>query len=398
MPVYFFRNLPLISYYQPQIKSMGEFIHRRDWLKQSALAAVGLGISLRSLAGEDYLPRNFGNEKGLINLGANENPYGISPKARQAIIDMLGESNRYQFNVSSLQSLKNDLAAYYGLSPEQILITAGSGEGLVLLARYFSKGNIIAANPTFNILQNAAKRISTPVIEIPLTSGKVNDLSGMLAAINSNTSLVYIVNPNNPTGTIVKPSALKSFCEEACKKTFVLIDEAYIDFVDAPDNESMTGLIEKNPNLIVMRTFSKIHGMAGLRIGFIAGQPGSISKLEENYFSNSRYCVSNLTMAAALASLKDEGHRKTCKEKNDAARAYTINSLQELKLKVTPSYTNFIFFDLGTYKGDFGKDMLEKNILLRSNSDSDGKWCRVSVGTMDEMKIFVNTMKKTFSM
>lgn len=366
-------------------------VNRRNWIKQSSLAALGLGISLRSIAGEDYLPRNFGSESGLINLGANENPYGISPKAKEAIMQMIGEANRYQFNVNSLKTFTKQLAEYYGVTESHVSVTAGSGEGLALLARHFNKGNMVTADPTFGILPSTAKKIGTKVIEVPLTPSKVHDLEAMLKAINNETNLVYICNPANPTSTMLKPAALKNFCLEAARKTVVLIDEAYIDFLDAPDNESMISLIEKNPNILVIRTFSKIHGMAGLRVGFIIGNPSLIEKIESNYFYSSQMCVSNLSMAAALASLRDEEHRKQCKQKISAARQYTFDELVKLRYNVIPSYTNFIFFELKNYSGNFGQDMLKKNIILRSMED--GKWARVSIGTQDEMKIFISTMK-----
>jgi histidinol-phosphate aminotransferase len=370
--------------------------NRREWLKLSSLAVLGSGFSLRSLANEEGILRNFGAEKGLINLGSNENPYGISPKARQAIIDMLGEANRYAFNIASLQSFKKELAAYYKVLPEQVLITAGSGEALALLARHYNKGNLVTAAPTFAILPNTAKKIGTEVIEIALTADKVHDLPKMLAAITDKTQLVYICNPANPTTTVLKPAALKSFCEEARKKATVVIDEAYIDFLDAPYNESMIELVGNSPNIIVLRTFSKIHAMAGLRVGFLIAHPSVIKQLEPNYFQNSQFAVSNLALTAAQASLTDEEHRKQCKQKNEAVRTYTFQSLQQLGIRCIPSYTNFMFFYLNNYAGDFAQDMLTKNnVMLRSSVQPDGKWARVSMGTMDEMKKFITIMQQT---
>jgi histidinol-phosphate aminotransferase len=372
---------------------MSTTIHRRSWLKQTSLAALGIGYTLRSMGNEEGITRKFGSEKDLINLGSNENPYGISPKSRQAIMDMMSLSNRYQFNVPSLVGFRKQLAEKFHLSEQNILITAGSGDSLGRLPHYFSKGNIVTATPTFAILPSTAKRLGIEVKEIPLTHEKVHDLPAMLNAITNETSLVYIVNPANPTTTIVKPATLKDFCNEASKKSVVLIDEAYIDFVDAPDNESMLSLIAANPNIIVMRTFSKIHAMAGLRLGFIAAHPTTIKKLEEQYFMNSSYCVSNLTMAAAMESLNDEQHRASCKQKNMQAREFTIAELTKLKYRVIPSYTNFIFFNLNDYPGDFAEDMARKNVLLRYNKYPDGKWCRVSVGTMEEMQQFTRIMQ-----
>lgn len=368
-------------------------VNRRNWLKQSSLAALGLGVSLRSMAGEEYLPKDFGSETGLINLGSNENPYGISPKAKQAIMGMIEKANRYQFNLPALDSFRKDLGAYYGVDGDQIIVTAGSGEGLNLLARTFSKGNIVAANPTFGILPNTAKKIGTELIEVPLNAAKAHDLDAMLRAINDNTSLVYICNPANPSSTIVPTEQLKNFCIEAAKKTVVLIDEAYIDFLDNPAAQSMVSLIDKNPNVLVIRTFSKIHAMAGLRIGFIIGHKTLIDKIYPNYFQNSQFCMSTLSMAAAMASLKDPAHQLASKEKNAAARGYTSGELKKLGYLPADSYTNFLYFNLKDYKGDFAQDMLKKNILLRYNQYPDGKFARVSIGTLEEMKAFITTMK-----
>ena len=368
-------------------------LSRRQWIKQGSFAALGLGFSLRSIANEEGITRNFGKEAGLINLGSNENPYGISSKAKQAINNLINESNRYQFNVPSLQSFNQELAGYYKVSTDQLLVTAGSGAGLAMLARYFSNGNIVTATPTFGILPSTAKSIGTKVIEIPLTKEKVHDLSSLMNAINDKTSLVYICNPANPTATMLKPDALKNFCREASKKTTVLVDEAYLDFLDAPDNESMIGLIENNPRIIVIKTFSKIHGMAGLRVGFTIGHPDTIKKLNNSFYQRSQHDCSVLSLGAAKASLEDEEHRKMSKKKNEEAREYTFNELKKMDYTSYPSFTNFLFFKLNNYKGDFTSDMMKKNILLRSSEYSDGKWCRVSVGTMDEMKTFISTLK-----
>jgi len=371
---------------------------RRQWLQQTAFATLGLGLSFRSMGNEEGLQRIVSADSGIINLGSNENPYGISAQAKQALLDMLGEANRYQFNVASLESFKKTIADYYKVDENQVLVTAGSGEGLALLARHFSKGNIVAADITFGILPNTAKKIGTKVIEVPLTKDKVHDLPAMLNAINNETQLVYICNPANPSSTIVDPSALKNFCEEASKKTVVLIDEAYNEFMDNGGAQSMLNIIDKNPNVLVIKTFSKIHAMAGLRVGFVIGHQSLISKIQPNYFQSSSMCISNLAMAAAMASLNDEEHKKMSKQKNDAAKNYTINELKKFGIDVMPSYTNFIFFPIKKYKGNYAEDMFDKHkIILRSNQYADGQWARVSIGTIDEMKKYIEITAKTNS-
>jgi histidinol-phosphate aminotransferase len=369
---------------------MSQQSSRRQWIQQSSLALIGLGFSFKSIANEEGFRRITGLENGVINLGSNENPYGISPKARQAILDMMSETNRYHFNVASLQSFKKTIGDHYKVAENQVVVTAGSGEGLALLARHFNTGNIVTADITFGILPNTAKKIGTKVIEVPLTKDKVHDLPAMLNAINAETQLVYICNPANPSSTLISNSALKSFCEEASKKAIVLIDEAYNEFLENGADQSMINIIDKNPNVLVIKTFSKIHAMAGLRIGFIIGHSSLVSKLQPNYFQSSQMCISNLAMAAAMASLGDEEHQKMSRQKNDAAKKYTVDELKKLGIDVSPSYTNFIFFPLKKYKGSFAEHMFDKHkIILRSNQYADGQWARVSIGTIDEMKKFI---------
>lgn len=371
-------------------------LHRRLWLKQTALATLGIGFSLDSLAGEDYLPKAAGKESGFLNLGSNENPYGIAPMAKKAIASLVDSAHRYQYNIPSLQSFRKELAAHYGVTADHILLTPGSGEALNLLARHYSKGNLVTATPTFGILPNTAKKIGVPVKEIPLDEGKVHDLPALLQAIDASTAQVYLCNPANPTGTILDPAALKTFCQQAAEKTVVTIDEAYIDFLDAPYNESMIGLVKSgNPNIVVLRTFSKIHAMAGMRVGFVVAHPDTIKALQANYFGNSNFCMSALSMTAAMASLKDGSHSRMSKEKNAAARSFTQKSLEEMGHRVIPSYTNFIYYHLGNYPGDFAADMLKKQVLLRSSEQPDGKWCRVSIGTLEEMQQFIRILRKS---
>ncbi len=378
---------------------MSTSIDRRHWLKQSALAALGLGVSLNSLGGEDYLPKDLRQlsnlpKSPLLNLGSNENPYGLSPAAKKAISELVNEAHRYQYNIPHVQEFRKQLADFYGVSTDHLLLTPGSGEALNLMARHFSKGNLVTANPTFGILPNTAKKIGVTVKEIPLDQHQVHDLDALQAAIDSDTAQVYICNPANPTGTVLHPDKLKAFCREASKKTMVTIDEAYIDFLDAPYNESMLSLVkEGNKNIVIIRTFSKIHAMAGMRVGFILADPETIKSLQQNYFGNSNFCMSALSLTAAMASLKDPAHSRQSKQLNAAARTFTENALTKAGYRVIPSYTNFIFFHLKNYQGDFASAMLAKNIVLRSSSLSDGNWCRVSVGTMEEMKTFLKTLE-----
>ena len=155
----------------------------------------------------------------------------------------------------------------------------------------------------------------------------------------------------------------------------------------------MIGLIEKNPNILVIKTFSKIHAMAGLRIGFVIGHPTLIKKLQPDYFQSSQLAVSILSLNAAMTSLTDEEHKAICKQKNEAARKYTMDEMKKMGIQFIPSYTNFIFYPVKNYPGEYSADMFDKHkIIMRSNKYSDGQWARVSVGTIDEMKQFIQVI------
>lgn len=369
-------------------------IHRRDWLKKNSLAALALGFALPSMGNEEGLLKNFGAAQGLLNLGANENPYGISPMAKEAILGMLGEANRYQFNVASLRDFEKQLAAYCKVGEDQVICTAGSGEALIRLARHFNKSNLVTATPTFAALPNTAKKIGTQVIEVPLTQAKVHDLPAMLQAMNKDTGLVYICNPANPSSTLLPSNELKAFCREASKNAVVVVDEAYIDFLDQPEEASVISLVNNHPNILVVRTFSKIHAMAGLRIGYTVGHPTLIDQLEGSFFTQSKMNISNLSITAAMASMNDPGYLMDCKRKNEAARNYTIKALAATGITCIPSHTNFIFFPLGNYPGNFAQDMLARKTIVRSENYADGKWARVSLGTKDEMQQFISIFRE----
>jgi histidinol-phosphate aminotransferase len=195
----------------------------------------------------------------------------------------------------------------------------------------------------------------------------------------------------------VEAQLLRDFCREASKKTVVLVDEAYQEYIDPEGKDSMMHLTFTHPNLLVIKTFSKIHGMAGMRLGFITGHPSIIGKLEQNYFSNTQSCVSNLTLAAALASLKDRKHTEQSRLQNEAARSYAFDEIRKMGFTCYPSHTNFLFFHLGNFKGNFSQEMLSRNFIVRSSQYGDGQWCRASVGTLDEMRSFCRELKSVNS-
>jgi histidinol-phosphate aminotransferase len=331
-------------------------------------------------------------------LGSNENPYGISPHARQAITEALNSAHRYGFNSGDGDKLKTAIAEKDGVAKESILMTAGSSEVLGIAGTYIaylgkSRGKVVFPWPTFSLMADHFGKLGVEVVKVPLTADKQHDLPKMLASLDRKTKMVYVCNPNNPTGTLLKPSVVKEFCQEASKKAYVMVDEAYIDFLNPPDNESVASLIASNPKIIVSRTFSKIYAMAGLRTGYALAHPDTIKALEPLRHGGN-LAISSTSTSAALASIRDREFAQMSKEKNAAARAYVQDELGKMNLRYIPSHANFVYFSLANYASDFVKDMQARNIYVRQWDDYGAKWGRVSIGTLGEMQQFVPALKQ----
>lgn len=205
-----------------------------------------------------------GNKK--VRLNSNENPYGPSDKARKAVIDILSEGNRYAFN--ELDDLKKTIAQKNGVDPSFVLLGAGSGELLVQTGIAFgiNGGRVLSCYPTFTLLMSYAEQMGATWDRVDLNEKLEYNYQALLAAIKPDTKLVFFCNPNNPTGTFVNTDTVQSFCLEASKKTLVYADEAYLEFMEPAQQKSMVSLVQNNPNIVVSKTFSKIYGLAGLRI------------------------------------------------------------------------------------------------------------------------------------
>jgi histidinol-phosphate aminotransferase len=331
----------------------------------------------------------------LIQLNRNENPYGLSPKAIHAINASVKYGNRYPNEARD--KLKEELASRYNITKDHIFITAGSNEVLCLVVLYASKkqGNLVTASPTYAVPANYARALDMETIIVPLTTEKVLDLNAMAAKVNQNTSLVYVCNPNGPTGTIVTTKNLAGFCSEVSKKTKVLVDEAYLDFVTTGDNESMIPLVENNRNVIISKTFSKIYGMAGLRVGYVIAHPDTIKEISSLHMGAGLAGACGTSMAAASASLADEDFYNDCLKKIKQTYAYTAEQFTLLKIPFIPSHGNFIFFNCDWYTGDLNTEMKARGVAIGSViKDVDGKWIRLTIGTNQEMKTFFSALKQ----
>ncbi|GAB3688119.1 histidinol-phosphate transaminase [Spirosoma flavus] len=387
---------------------MSSQLTRRDWLRASGLLTAGLGLARFSSA-EAAKPNtpfvsSFTNEfafaddpfsnmpKLRARLFANENPLGISKNAKEALIKATEIGNRYAW--MEFAELKKLIATDDGVKTEQIMMSPGSSDVLMAAADYFSKGGgtILTSVMTYDDLLQRAEKFGAKIKAIPMTKDYKFDLPAIKAAITPDVKMVYIVNPNNPTGTIVPTAELEAFCREVAPKVPVFIDEAYIDFFEPADRPKLGKLVNEGLNVILARTFSKIHGFAGLRLGYAIAQPAMLKTLRD--YTNGDFAVSITTLMAGIASYQDKEWQNHCRAENAKARAYTTKALTDLGYEVIPSSTNFILFPIRMKTAAFSNQMYGQGIGIQTRDFGGQPFCRVSVGTMDEMAIFVEGFKK----
>jgi histidinol-phosphate aminotransferase len=357
-------------------------MERRQLLKQSALAMAAFAFSRDAFSREAEKMMTAADYADIIKLSSNENPHGPAPLARKAMMDAVNGSNRYPWDVTT--QLREKIAALTGHTKEHIVIGAGSSEllGVVSTMAALQKGNAVAPDPTFRLWIPAAKKTGLGVKLVPLTTGKVTDLQRLKESMDSETKMVYICNPNNPTGTVLPANELEAFIKDIAPKAIILLDEAYTEFSDEP---SMAKLVNDYPNLIIAKTFSKIYGMAGARVGYALAHPKTIKQLNElQPWANAG--ASAVALAGALASLGDTDFINHCKEENKKAKAILYKALDKAGMKYIPSHTSFVYFDSSTYGKDV-KSVLEAKQIFGARTFEEGtKWLRLSIGTTAEMQ------------
>lgn len=367
--------------------------NRRLWLKKIGLGVAGIGLtnfnSIASPVTFENLNSSLKNDDDLIFLRSNENPYGPSSLARKAIVNNVNSTNRYNWDVVS--QLISDLATLNNVKDENLLLGAGSTEILDLVAKFVSleKGSYVIADPSYDYWTETLDNLGLTKNKVPLTADKKINLEAMLKAVNQDTKLVYICNPNNPTGTICEREALVEFVLKIPQSTFVLIDEAYLEYTK---QQSLCNLVNDHKNVVIVKTFSKMYGLAGARIGYAIASKTIIESLT-NLQSNTNNSVSVLSKLAAIASLKDDKFVSNCYLLNEKVRQYTINELKKLNCECISSTTNFIYFSLAKYNKDYFKRLENNNIQGGRIYEEQGQWTRITVGKMDEMIQFINALK-----
>lgn len=382
-------------------------LDRRTWLKTSILGLGGISAlpetlyALEARQSKWYsksivkeLPFNADPAVAMkARLLANENPFGPSEKAIKAISNSISMGNRYGH--SDAAYLISLIAEKEGVKPENIMLGPGSTDLLEKTAISLCRkgGNVISADPSYLSLVNTAIAIGASWKAVPLKDDQSHDLHGMLTAIDTDTKLIYVCNPNNPMGSITDFDELKTFCKQASKKTPVFVDEAYLEFLDNPEDKSAVNLVAEGHDVIVARTFSKIHGMAGLRIGYMVAIEERIKSVTDLVRSTMGLCITSLK--GAIASFQDEAFITKCRDLNKASREFTSENIHALGYQEIPSHTSFMIFPIRKDAKSFSKSMLDQGIGIRMYSIDEKPWCRVSMGTLDEMQLFVEALKTT---
>jgi histidinol-phosphate aminotransferase len=330
---------------------------------------------------------------GVVRLSANENPYGPSAKAHEAMKNAHGVCNRYPDEANDV--LIDKIAKINNVNREQIVLGDGSSEILKLCAETFTgptQGKLIAADPTFEAILEYSKACGGEVAKVPLTSSFAHDLEKMGAA--SQKGLIYICNPNNPTASITPKNDLRDFIAKTSPETMILVDEAYFHYADSPDYESVIPLVKDHPNLMVARTFSKIYGMAGLRCGYCVAQPETIKRMHGFQMWDS---VNIMALSAASASLDDASQVTNGRKMNSEARNYTLTELEKLGCKSIPSQANFIMFDCKKPVVPIIKAMKDKNVAVGRLFPAYPNHMRLTIGKKSEMESFVSAFKQVMA-
>ena len=332
---------------------------------------------------------------GIVILNGNENPYGPSPAARQAILASVGNAPRYADD--NIDHLKQLIADREGVAPAQVTVGAGSGEllklcGLVGLLNG-PGGELVAARPTYEELPKFADALGLKLQWVAPDARLRHDLDAMRAAVNANTRLVYVCNPNNPTGAAVTRTALTSFVKSMPAHVLVVVDEAYIDFVTEPDVGSVIPLVKDAANLVVLRTFSKIHGLAGLRIGYGISSPEIAQRFARLWLT----WPNTTGIDAAVASYGDAAFLKSTRETILADRTRVQATLDRMGLPRSEAQGNFVFFDTRGPLKAFQDRMLAQGIKVGRHFDGFDTWSRTTIGTTAEVDRFLAALPRALT-
>ncbi len=325
----------------------------------------------------------------VIKLASNENPYPPAPRVLEAMRKAAGRVNRYPDG--GCRRLRAALAGALGVEGRRLVFGNGSDEILVMLLRAFAGpgDEVVTASPSFLVYSIAARTVGARVVSVPLKDFHY-DLEGMRRAVGGRTRVVFIGNPDNPAGTYVTERALRAFLRSLPGEVIVCVDEAYWGYVQADDYPDTVRMGRRRPNLVTTRTFSKLYGLAGLRIGYGIGPPAVISALER---VREPFNVNSVAQAAALACLQEEGYYRRIAEETERERRRLIERIAALGLRCVPTVTNFLLVEVGRRRGAVVRALLERGVIVRDmrfwGLDT---YIRVTVGRPEENAWFLRSL------
>jgi histidinol-phosphate aminotransferase len=366
-------------------------MERRTFLRSGlALSAAGLGGGLSLLP--EAVSASVRPADGTLRLNSNENPLGLAPAARRAVIDNIGEANRYPRE--SRVKLIEALAKKDGVAPDNIVLGCGSTEVLQMSVQCLAGPNapLVLADPTFEDVPRYAQPYTYRLEKVPLGADYAHDLSRMRERAESagGRALVYICNPNNPTGTVTPSADVDAWIESAADDVYFLVDEAYYEYCADPAYWSCLRWIADRPNVIVSRSFSKIYGMAGMRLGYGITHAETAERLRQFIGMNN---ANQLALAAALASLADEALVARSREANARGVAILLDTLDQLGLEYLPSQTNFVMHRINGELADYRRRMADANVSVGRPFPPMLEYNRLSIGTPEEMERFTEILR-----
>ncbi len=362
----------------------------------SSSALVGGGVreseqasSMKKGAPAPMPPAPPPTDTDTIHLDSNENPLGPGSAAMEALAKGYDFAGRYPTNAKpSTSQLRETIARKFGVRPENVVVSNGSGELLRVATRVYTSPSrhLLTASPTFASPEEMAAQVGSAVKRVLVDQEGKLDLDGMAAGARW-AGLIFFCNPNNPTGTVHSFKAVADFVGRVRREspeTAILIDEAYHDYVDDPSYGSAVALALEHPNVLVTRTLSKAYGMAGMRVGYAIAQARTIESLQRWVMT---FTTNSLAQAAAVASLKDPDHIDREHARNTEVRQYVTRFFKDLGFKTTDSHGNFVFVDIGRPSKEFKQACSRQGVIVgREFPPLEKTWARISLGTMEQMK------------
>jgi histidinol-phosphate aminotransferase len=350
-----------------------------------AIAPYQPGKPIAELAREMGLP-----ESDIIKLASNENPLGASPRVLAAIENVMLELARYPDGNGF--ELKTALAQRHGVELGQIVLGNGSNDVLELVARAFltAQSSAVFAQHAFAVYALATQAVGARGIEAPAKDFG-HDPETLLDAIEDDTRILFIANPNNPTGTLLEPAALLHLIERVPENVIVVLDEAYTEFLPEALKSDSIGWLKRFPNLVVCRTFSKAYGLAGLRVGYALASPSVADMLNR---VRQPFNVNSLAQAAAVAAMEDTAFLDECLEINRAGMAQLTAGFQRLGLDYIPSYGNFVALRVGDAAA-VNRSLLRQGVIVRPVANYGmPEHLRISVGLESENHLFLQALER----